>query len=69
MEEAEVEAHRVKHGLIPDQRRVAVGDRNEDSVILDEVVPEDDARHSHCVLGSLFRSYDAHEGLVAEGER
>ena len=63
-----IDAHGVEHRLVPDERRIAVGDRDHHGVVLDEAVTEDNARHLHHVLGAFLRGDDAHEGLVAIGE-
>ena len=63
-----IDLHRVQHGRIPHQRRVAVGDRDDDRVVLHIIIPEHDAGHLHHVLGPFLRGDDAHEGLVGVGE-
>jgi hypothetical protein len=49
-----IDLHRVQHGRVPDQRRIAVGDRDEDRVVLHIVLAEHDARHLHHVFGALL---------------
>ena len=64
-----IDLHRIQHGGVPHQRRIAVGDRYDHRVVLHIVLAEHDARHLHHVLRPLLRGDDAHEGLVGVGQR
>ena len=59
-----IDLHRVQHGGVPDERRVAVGDRRQHGIVADIVLAEHDAGHRHRVFGTVLRRDDAHEGLV-----
>ena len=57
-------AHRPQHGLIPDERRVAVAVPRHHRVRVDEPLPEEDVAHLHHILGVLRGCGHAHERLV-----
>ena len=66
---ARVDLERAQHGLVPDQRRIAVDQRDHHRVPVDEVLAEQDARHPQRVRGALGRGHRAHEGLVGVLDR
>ena len=66
---ARIDLERAEHGLVPDQRRVAVDQRDDHRVLVDELLAEQDARHPQRVLGALGRGHRPHERLVGVLDR